>query len=239
MARIQIVSDLHTEFWGEQSLDALDPVGVDVLVVAGDLTAFPLLETSLERLSRRYSETPVVYVLGNHELYDGSPTQAKAAVAAVAARCSNLHVLDGSTVTLDGLVFAGGTLWFPHDPACDRYRRGMSDFEVIDDFEPWVYEENARHVAFLAGLERTPDVIVTHHLPVASLTAAKWRGSPLNRFFVGDAEAVLARHAPKLWLFGHTHDPIDEVRSGTRFVCNPRGYPGEGVPFRRDRVIVC
>lgn len=239
MPRVQIVSDLHTEFWGEASLDSLETVGVDVLVVAGDLTSFPLLETSLERLARRYAEVPVVYVLGNHELYDASPAEAKAAVARVAARCSNLHALDGTAVTVEGLLFAGGTLWFPHDPAFDRHRRGMSDFQVIDDFEPWVYEENARHVAFLAGLERTPDVIVTHHLPVASLTATKWLGSPLNRFFVGDAEAVLARHAPKLWLFGHTHDPIDVTRDGTRFVCNPRGYPGEGVPFRRDRVLTC
>ena len=77
MARVQIVSDLHTEFWGEASLDSLDSTGVDVLVVAGDLTAFPLLETSLERVARRYSEVPVVYVLGNHELYDASPARAK------------------------------------------------------------------------------------------------------------------------------------------------------------------
>ena len=40
-----------------------------------------------------------------------------------------------------------------------------------------------------------------------------------------------------LWIHGHTHTVFDYVVSGTRIVCNPRGYPKEPTGFRPDFVV--
>lgn len=40
-----------------------------------------------------------------------------------------------------------------------------------------------------------------------------------------------------LWIFGHTHEAVDEVVNGIRFVSNPRGYPNEETGFRPDLVV--
>ena len=40
-----------------------------------------------------------------------------------------------------------------------------------------------------------------------------------------------------LWIHGHTHTFFDYVVSGTRVVCNPRGYPGEPTGFVADFVV--
>lgn len=40
-----------------------------------------------------------------------------------------------------------------------------------------------------------------------------------------------------LWIFGHTHEAVDEVVNGVRFVSNPRGYPTEETGFRPDLVV--
>ena len=41
----------------------------------------------------------------------------------------------------------------------------LHDFTLIQNFEPWVYEQNAAFEKVLTGDIRADDVIVTHHLP--------------------------------------------------------------------------
>lgn len=73
---LQIVSDLHWEFHADKGrgfVAAMDPTGVDVLIVAGDLTTAKYLEQSLTWLCERFEH--VVYVHGNHEHYNASPAK--------------------------------------------------------------------------------------------------------------------------------------------------------------------
>lgn len=37
-----------------------------------------------------------------------------------------------------------------------------------------------------------------------------------------------------LWIHGHMHDPAAYALSGSRVICNPRGYPGELVTGHFD-----
>src|SRR5262245_11015037 len=70
--RIQLLSDVHVEFHrddGRAFVESLDPTDVDVLVLAGDIAVGEGIPGTLSRFCRRYCNSSVVYVHGNHEFY--------------------------------------------------------------------------------------------------------------------------------------------------------------------------
>lgn len=224
--RIQIMSDLHAEFMRDNGLSfmkTLPDTGADVLVLAGDVgmvaggSLFRMLECALARFR------DVVYVTGNHEYYRSSPAEVHEAIAAFGRRHAGFHWLSAGTVEIAGQRFIGATLWFP--PCRDQYARGLlSDFSVIADFEPWVYEQHAQAVEYLEAHVQPGDIVVTHHLPSSSVVHPRWVGNALNPFFASDSlsTAVLGRAA--VWVYGHTHDSKDDRIGATRLLVNPFGY---------------
>jgi len=224
---IQILSDLHFEFHadgGREFVASLDPSGVDVLVVAGDLASYPVLGASIDLLCERYSA--VVYVTGNHEYYHSSPAEVHALLDAAGRRHAHFHWLHESLVEIDDVRFVGTTLWFRDVPSAVPYRTWMSDFQMIDGFVPWVYEVNTRAREFLAQDVRSGDVVVTHHLPSPRSVHAKYVGNPLDPFFVCDVGSVIEDNEPELWIHGHTHERVDYTLCATRVIANPLGYVG-------------
>jgi Icc-related predicted phosphoesterase len=219
---IQVMSDLHFEFHRDAGcafVDSLDPTGVDVLVVAGDLAPLELLPDALRLLCDHYKSADVVFVAGNHEFYGARPWSVSF-FREEQLRWPNLHWLENSAVTIKGQRFVGCTLWFRESTA----PRGLSDFEVIKDFEPWVYEQNARSVKYLEREVRRSDVVVTHHLPSSRSVALQYAGSSLNDYFVCDVERLIFDRQPALWLHGHTHASCKYALDATFVVCNPFGY---------------
>jgi len=89
-------------------ITSLDPPGVDVLVVAGDLATVDYLAAGLRDLCDRFAH--VVYVLGNHEFYGTSFAEVRAEMALLSSRHANRHVLDGR-VLLQLLMQEGGNFW--------------------------------------------------------------------------------------------------------------------------------
>jgi hypothetical protein len=77
--KLQSMSDLHLEMHadrGAEFIRSLDPTGVDVLVLAGDITMarqYEDLENVFKLLARKYRH--IRYVPGNHEYYKSSPKQ--------------------------------------------------------------------------------------------------------------------------------------------------------------------
>ncbi|HOU90950.1 MAG TPA: metallophosphoesterase [Polyangiaceae bacterium] len=227
--RIQVMSDLHLELHadgGAALVEALDPTGVDVLVLAGDVAVGEELPAALGRLCRRYPAAEIVYVHGNHEHYGQSPRATERRTREVERRHPNLHWLERRAVTLGGQRFLGATLWFPHDAAADPRRGDMSDFTEIRGFEPWVYEVNASTVGWLREQVQAGDVVVTHHLPTPRAIAPEYRGHALNPFFVCDLDALILAARPALWCFGHTHRSFEALVGETLLVANPFGYLG-------------
>lgn len=225
--RIQVISDVHVEFHrdgGRSFVESLDPTGVDVVVVAGDLGTLHTITPALEMFCGVFPE--VVYVTGNHEYYQSSWKPVEDRLGALAARVSNFHWLNDTVVVIGGQRFVGGTLWFDRDERGHYYRREMNDFGIIAGFEPEVYERNARTVAFLEGEVRAGDVVVTHHLPSERSIDPKYARSPLNAYFCHDMSGLIERAKPLLWVHGHTHESCDYVQGSTRVVCNPFGYVG-------------
>ena len=225
--RLQVLSDLHFEFHadaGASFVGSLNPEGVDVLVVAGDLAVGEGIGPALDLLCTRYARSVVVYVHGNHEFY-GCPRERVVAVTrAACGRHTNLRWLDAMLVEIQGVRFLGAPLWFARVDTAPKME--MNDFHRIPKFESWVYTQNARAVEFLDHEVRDGDVVVTHHLPARACVAYEYVQSPLNAFFLCDLEALVLAKRPAIWIHGHTHKSVDVTLGATRIVCNPLGYVG-------------
>jgi predicted phosphodiesterase len=229
--KLQIMSDLHLEMHADQGagfVGALDPTGVDVLVLAGDITSaqrYETLASTFTPLARKYPH--ILYVPGNHEYYKSSPAQVARNLAQLCVELPAVAVPENRVAVIDGQRFVVGTMWFRGDPEATRLRGFLSDFHVIRGFEPWVYEQNAAFERLLDAELAPGDVVLTHHLPAPGSIWPRFVGSPLNVFFLCDMTAHIEARRPKLWIHGHTHTRCDYRLGATRVVANPLGYPKE------------
>ena len=225
--RIQLLSDLHFEFHHDQGtsfVEWLDPTGVDVLVLAGDVAVAGDIPRALRLLCRRYARSRVLYVHGNHEYYGATFQQVVDLTREALSENTNLHWLDSEVVEIDGLRFLGTTLWFRPDPETLAWRRLLNDFERILDFDTWLERENQRALDFLHAELRAGDVVISHHLPTQNAVAPDFRDGPLGPFFVCDVERLIIEREPRLWVFGHSHRSYDSHLGPTWLVSNPFGY---------------
>ena len=240
--RVQILSDVHLEFhhWdnGESFIRSLNPDGVDVLILAGDVGTSHTVVNSLRMFCDHFAQAKVVFLLGNHEFYGSNPNDVINSIRKVASELKNLVFLNRDIVDINGIKFAGTTLWFRDDPLNAVYKSHLNDFYQIRGFTPWVYEENERDIRFLRKAAPQADVVITHHLPSEQSIASRWKGSPYNRFFVCPVDDIIESAQPILWIYGHTHEVADFTIGRTRLIANPCGYPHEDNVGFQARLIV-
>lgn len=226
--KLQICSDLHTEFY-DMPLAMLKHIDfapdLDVLLLPGDIVVpsrqHPKnVKAVLDFLSKKARH--VLYTTGNHEYYGGNREQVEFVLKSYMPR--NFIWLDNSDVTIEGVHFFGGTMWFPYQPLNQFYEKYMSDFEVIKDIRKWVYDENFKFHTKAMELVTPQTIVLSHHLPHMRSTPPQFLGSPLNRFFISDESAVIADKQPRYWFHGHTHGLADYVLGETHVVCYPYGY---------------
>lgn len=238
---ILVLSDLHLEFNSSaeqrEFIMSLDPENVDVLVLAGDICLHKQIIDVMSFICKRFSDSDVIWVHGNHEYYTTDRATVVAKTKQALLQNKNLHWLDGNDVTIKGQRFLGATMWFRDHPLNALHESMLNDFRVINGFEQWLYSENERMVKYISDNVQPDDVVITHHLPLMSSIAARFNNNDLNRFYLCDMSDVIFDHGPKLWIHGHTHDSLDykiehkgNSNRVTRIVCNPRGYYHEENP---------
>ncbi|SEM10180.1 Calcineurin-like phosphoesterase [Variovorax sp. YR750] len=103
--KLLILSDLHLEFAPFEPEPNLE---FDVVILAGDIHS--PAKRAVQWAMDRFRGKPVVYLLGNHEYYDGR-LDTTLAEARREAEGTNVHLLDGDEVVIDGVRFLGATLW--------------------------------------------------------------------------------------------------------------------------------
>jgi Icc-related predicted phosphoesterase len=229
--RIAIYSDIHTEAHfdsdgardsGEAFIAALDPTDVDVVVLAGDIGTLDGLRRTIELFAAKYRH--VVFVPGNHEHWHCTRSDIRAAELSLEGWFPNFHWLNREVVTIEGQRFIGATLWFRDHPMNEVYSGRLADFFNIPGFRTWIYEENAKAIAFLEREARGGDVVITHHAPSAASREERYAGSETNRFYICDMVPLILERQPRLWIHGHMHASKDYQIEETRVVCNPYGY---------------
>jgi predicted phosphodiesterase len=237
--KLHVVSDLHLSVAGFD----LPDTAADWIVLAGDIARPPEACAWAQRLGK-----PVIYVAGNHEFYGGSVDGTLAALRAHSAG-TQIHVLEADELIVEGVRFLGTTLWsdFSIVDESERARAEEQALAMIRDFSRIRADSSAERL-FSPGdsidlfrrsagwLQRKldepfdgPTVVVTHHAPSRQSIHPRFAGSPLNACFVSDAERLMGVGRVVLWIHGHTHDSFDYTVSGTRVLCNPRGYAKNGV----------
>lgn len=239
MIKLHIVSDLHLAHGGPPVIP-LDVFG-DVLILAGDMAdgLHPGALRAAGLLAKGYIDIgrPVIWILGNHEMYGRSVSDAKHACAAAAATLGFIFLDDTYVDIPHGMRFFGATLWTDHalygDP--ERARKAaksqMNDFRRIRGLTPSqtenLHRESVRLLLEAASTlpPHTRLVVVTHHAPSPKCIAPQYVGIIVNPSFASDLTQVIRDTKPILWIHGHTHASVDFKEGLTRVVCNPRGYP--------------
>ncbi len=244
--RLHVMSDLHTEFYGprksKELIESVSASGVHACILAGDIISLDYRHEDssydfLNFLTKRYSQ--VIYVPGNHDYFDVSPTELENTIDKWAFDRFRL-LMPGDKITIGDYTVKGGTLWYTdidipddgkypegYDQTNSLFKRGFIDYNLIREFEPWVYRQNAAFKEKVAATMGPKDIIVSHHLPSFKSVAPQFQNSMTNCFFVSDIEDYIIKGQPALYIHGHTHNPFDYKIGNTRVYCNPRGYPNE------------
>lgn len=232
--KIFYASDLHIEF--EDNCKTLRFAGLDadVAILAGDIGA----GIGGIQWAAEVFEIPVIYVLGNHEFYHHDYHQLRLD-ARKSAEALGVHLLDEDVLEIDGVRFAGCTLWTDYqanglpEVAKQIAAQVMPDHSCITVSESELWSPDEAHrthsdsVQWLLDQEGI-DVVVTHHCPTLAAIGHRHSANEYTPLFISNLDEVIARVNAKAWVFGHTHCCVDlEHSSGTHIVSNQYGYPDE------------
>jgi predicted phosphodiesterase len=270
--KIKLVSDLHLEF---SDIMISNDQNYDVLILAGDIMVAQDLHDHPEPanaadqtdiangigLGRRQERAQrfrdffrrcsfqfphVIYIMGNHEFYNGRFYASVEHMRQECARFPNIYMLENDTKVIDDVTFIGATLWTDMnkgDPLTMHAIEGMmNDFRIIKNDKRNYASMSARDVAtrhaktlgyFRSVLAEQHDkkfVVVGHHSPsFQSIHPTYAHETLMNGGYHSDlSEFILDHPQIKLWVHGHTHHPFDYEIGNTRVVCNPRGYENDG-----------
>lgn len=148
--KIAVASDLHLEF-GDLEID--NDNKADVLILSGDILVAkdiaqrdPYGVMGPEYRSNRYHDfmqrcsalfPHVIYVMGNHEHYNGDFAKTETHLKDVLSYLKNVYVLEREIKVIDGVTFIGGTLWSDMnngDSLTLYHMKGMmNDFRIIEN----------------------------------------------------------------------------------------------------------
>ncbi len=240
--KIQLLSDIHAEFWGND-VSFLERLvqPADVLVAAGDINVGRTNTIhTLKYLAQHYEQ--VLYCPGNHEYYGGLELNGFNIPHEFSNKLpSNVRMLNPGSFVYDDVEFHGATLWtdFGFDPMAElMYKKFIQDYRRIPDATHENVERlNHQHKGYFKYAYERMDrakkqVFFSHFGPAYEAISDRWKNvdqasSLLNKYFYNDMGEWLSSLDDAIWLFGHTHDAVDVTIGQVRCLARPVGYPGE------------
>lgn len=263
MLRLFVASDMHFERRRDEALPPLpDEADFDVLVLAGDIGELPDAIMGIDRLLTLFPATPVVYVAGNHEFFCGHYLHILTALREVYQGHAQVNFLEMDALELFGYTFLGCTLWSGLNGLGPKAEAEMIDngSSVIPDFSMIGYGDRDdsngfrplqprdmqilhwRSARWLEARLKVSDtkrtIVVTHFPPIMECRHEGIAVDAPSVYFQADCEFLVRRYQPALWLYGHNHYSREDRYGKTRLVSNQLGYPGEGVAFSKEKIIL-
>ena len=236
--KVQICSDIHTEFHSDQGRKLLQRIAKDTskevqaILIPGDLSTNSGLRYAFSILCDSFEN--VIYTTGNHEYYKSSKQKTHDIIRECCDKYSNLHWLNRSHVIINEQRFIGCTLWFPPLSSVLNNLNYTNDCKLIqsdrsqhDELPHWILEEFDKNNDYLQNNVQEGDFVLTHYIPCPEGIHPSWRNAGGNQFFMGDVSDVIKNNNPKIWVHGHTHEFMNYNVAQTEFHCNPCGYPHE------------
>ena len=240
------------------------PSEVDLVLLAGDIWVGAKTATWICEWAERFG-VRVAWIAGNHEYYGQKIEKTMRAFRKVCAGSPIVNFLEQDVVELKvrdrAIRVLGCTLWTDYDlhrtpvQSTDAASYMLNDHRKITedaDAKQGIYTKFRpdhalrRHIASRAWLQGElakpfdgPTVVMTHHAPHRKSIEAVYKDDRLTPAYVSDLSATIEEHDIALWAHGHIHTSKDYVVSGTRVVCNPRGYVGHATnpSFDTDKII--
>ncbi len=238
--RVAAIGDLHVGRMsagsGSRVLPPLPP-GADVLAICGDLTDRGTEEeTRLLAKELAVVGVPVVAVLGNHDVESGQ----EALVSQILTE-AGVHVLDGESVEIHGIGFAGIRGF------CGGFGRGALGSwgeRAVKAFVQEAMDEALKLERALAVLRTTHRVALLHYAPIRQTV----EGEPLEIFpWLGSSrlEEPLGRYPVDIVFHGHAHNgslagftaggvPVRNVSLPLLLKRSPDAPPFTVATFRRE-----
>ncbi len=251
MSKLWIMSDLHLETLPYPDVFQPARPDFDVLVAAGDIFEGDCMG-GFRALNDLAEGKPVVFVMGNHEHWNGVLNENMELAKAMALRFG-ITMVDNSAAVIGGCRFIGGTLWTDYALAGEPNPRaetgeqidiehdGGSHLITIGDSIRLHREARAKLEALLAEPASEPVVVVTHHAPHPECLPKGMLGTWRAGNCASDLSHLTDSGRAALWVHGHTHHCVDFKRpSGTRIVANTAGPHFRAPGFQEQLVIeVC
>jgi len=205
--KISLASDIHLEFG---DLDFENDQGAEVLILSGDICVAhditqrdPYGVMGPEYRSNRFHDffqrchdrfPHVIYIVGNHEYYNGDFATAFAHLKDVLGYLPRLHVLEKESIMIGNVTFLCGTLWTDmnrEDPhTLWEIRRYMNDFRIIKDSRhPVHYKDSEGHRHTRDG-RFSPEATVEEHRAMLKFVKESIEANPTGKY------VVVGHHAP-------------------------------------------
>ena len=232
--KVWYCSDLHYSGLGVSVDDLLKEFEIikdgrkdDWLIIAGDVGDFRTAFYLLLKASEYYGQ--VFFVFGNHEFYDALKVGRtyKYFISNLKKEfidIDNVHILNNSSVTIDGITVAGSTNWY-YLP--DNYSRAW--WGTFSNDYTYVHPEGAKgsnlhsleDTEYLNSLSGNVDILITHVPPI------HFKDNDFDENFAFMHPLDNLAVTPEYWVCGHQHFVANEEYKGSRILANPRGYKGE------------
>jgi predicted phosphodiesterase len=245
-----LISDIHLSSPYDLGNSFFKSAKSDTLVIAGDLCEARQcykLRNVFERFSKSWKN--VIYIMGNHEFYDGSLSQTVYFMKRFFHSWKNIKVLDNEKITIDEITFVTSTLWSDFNNgnpiSMIQCQNGINDFHYIFpkiDFRVknvapittmdilTLFKKNKEYLTNeINNLKDCENlVVITHHAPSYSSIDEKYLNHPANGAFVSNLDdLILDSPQIKCWAHGHTHTNLNYKIGDCKIICNPRGYRNE------------
>lgn len=248
---IQYCSDLHLEFKENKDYlraHPLQPAG-EVLLLAGDITPFTLLDQQQDFFSYVSDHFATVYWLpGNHEYYHADLADYTGILNEKIRE--NVFLVNNIAINLEHIKLVFSTMWTHINPInAWHIQRGMNDFRIIknnktrftvEEFNQLHQESMAFLTSELENTNATSTIVITHHVPTFQHYPPQYKADILSEAFAVELTPFIETTAPDYWIFGHHHSNIPEFIIGhTRMLTNQLGYVkyGEHQSFDPAKVI--
>lgn len=215
----------------DEQLNAIFPGGPQTLILAGDIgdPDDPSLHKAIQIACKKYKA--VYYVPGNHEFYNRVPGSKKTPASTLDwfqkldDQWQNFHFLYRRTEVVDGVRLVGATGW--------------SSSPQMTLWSNMISEEGKKDVEFIQqqlSKSKEPTLVITHYPSTLRILQNGYKDKITQFDYAQDLERLFV---PPLhtWVFGHVHQkhdfmlPYSSMASNgeVRILCNPYGYPTEGV----------
>ncbi|WP_372367197.1 metallophosphoesterase [Candidatus Uabimicrobium sp. HlEnr_7] len=246
MPRLWIISDLHLE-------SVPYPYGFkpkcsdfDILVVAGDVWQGNYVE-GLAFVKNLAKGKPVVFVMGNHEHWNGE-FHKNLHCAEILAQERGINLLNNNCKVIHECCFIGGTLWSDYRFSAEKVENDFITGEKIEIKNRCftIGDSIALHTEARNKLEfhinntdlNLPIVMVTHHAPHFDCLPKNFYNTWIAGNVASDLSNLTDTGRIVLWIHGHLHDSVDITRpNGTRILCNPAGKIFSNLSFNENLVV--